>query len=151
MCSIDYDETCAVWVEKPRTARKEHVCLGCGTTIRPREAYNEVRFVFDGSAGTERECFGCWFVRRAFGDGHSIYPLPSSLMADLADCIGTRLPAGDRSWPTEWAPELAAIKNRWRTSESRRQQLAESWMRRALRRELRLIRSVVFARRAETH
>jgi hypothetical protein len=149
MCTIDA-EPCPVWVETPRTARKGHVCHGCGAVIRPGEAYTEIRWLGDGYAGTERECFGCWWIAQVLGAAHHVRPLPSNLWQELQDCMErtepTHLVAAAtaaysavnthlRITPDEWASELAAIKRRWRVGPSGRRSLREGWMRRTLRRE----------------
>lgn len=159
MCSIDTEQA-DVWVETPRTSRKAHACHGCGATIRPREAYNEVRWVADGCADTEKECFGCWWVARVFGKAHSIRPIPSNLWQDLQDCLERNQPthlkqaeipgvllAADtylRITPDAWADEIASIKRRYRTSSAGRKSLRDGWMRRAVRRELRMTHRHVY-------
>lgn len=142
MCTLDYDDPVEVYCEGPRTARKEHTCIGCGVVIRAGEAYCYVSYVSDGSASSEKECFACWWTRAAFRDDHGAFPMPSFLWEELRDCID-----GERSNP--WRPHLAALERRWRTSSVGRQQLRQTVFRSALTRELRNTMRIV-ARRGTT-
>jgi hypothetical protein len=58
-----YDDICSIWVESRPKARKGHKCVECGGTIVAGEVYHKVNFVFDGSAGTYKECDRCESVR----------------------------------------------------------------------------------------
>ena len=136
MCTIDYDSQVKVYREDPRTARKEHSCVGCGAAIHKGEAYCYVSWVGDTTARSEQECFACWWTRREFCLAHWGGPLPSFLWEDLEECID-----GERSNP--WQPHLAALKRRWRVSWSGRKSLAAGWWRRAITRQLRLTRRIV--------
>lgn len=121
MCSIDY-EPCQAWSETPRTARKAHRCSSCCQTIAAGEAYLNLGYVFDGSGGTEKVCFPCWWVWEIFGSAHGQKPMPSNLDEAIQECIGD----GD----DDWRGELAFLKRRFRTSPVGRERLRELWARR---------------------
>lgn len=42
-----------------RTARKEHVCEGCGETIRKGDTYHHTSALFDGHWSTWKHCERC--------------------------------------------------------------------------------------------
>lgn len=118
MCSLDL-ETCPVWRETPRVARKQHCCFSCGSDIRQGEAYLSLSYVFDGSAGTEKACFPCWWVLEVFGSAHAMKPMPSNLYGAVEECIG--------DGEDDWRPEMALLKRRYRVSASGREQLRRKW------------------------
>lgn len=47
---------------KEVTARKPHWCMGCGTTIQPRERYRREAHVSDCRAYTWTLCLPCWGI-----------------------------------------------------------------------------------------
>ena len=141
MCTLDYDVLVRVDTEDPRISRKEHSCLGCGTTIRKGEAYCRVFYVSDGYGHSEKECFACWWTRREFWEEHGGGPMPWALEDELRECIG-----GERRNP--WRIHLAALRRRWRTSAPARRALHEGWFQGALNRQLRFTRRVLSKRLA---
>jgi ribosomal protein L37AE/L43A len=48
-----------------RTARKEHKCCECGTSIKPREQYAYSSGVWDGEACDFKQCLICFEVSSA--------------------------------------------------------------------------------------
>lgn len=63
------DETCAVWNEDTRRARKEHVCCECHEPIRKGELHKHVTSLFDGSWSTHRTCLLCDEIGNHFSCG----------------------------------------------------------------------------------
>lgn len=135
MCTLDYDWHVKVYREDPRTARKDHSCAGCGSTIHPGSAYCYVSYVVEDSAHSEHECFYCWWTRSAFWEAHGGGSMPSCLWEELRDCVD-----GEHSNP--WRPHLAALKRRWRTSSIGRMELAREVFRNALAHQLSLTRRI---------
>lgn len=86
MCAIDLDP-CDVWLEKPRLARKAHLCDGCGTTIKPRSPYLVHFDVFEGAPNSEKCCYRCWLAREEFAEAHGQSFTPSSIEPMLDECI----------------------------------------------------------------
>lgn len=148
MCTLEVDDYAKIWNEAPRVARKEHECDACHALIPKGVAYLHHSSLYDGHWTTEAMCFPCWWVREAFALEHRYTPVPNQLVATLRECIDGRLSAGERSAPTNWAPELASVLRRYRTSEANREHLAWLWMRRALKREGMLTRRIL-AQRAQ--
>lgn len=64
MCMIeDSDGTVTSLHDCNHTARKEHKCTECCRTIERGEVYKNERYVWDGSAHTQKTCAHCQVVR----------------------------------------------------------------------------------------
>lgn len=63
MC-FDYDETCEVYSEAVRAARKKHRCAGCGSPILPKQLYLNTKGIFDGHAFSGHYCGVCEAMRQ---------------------------------------------------------------------------------------
>lgn len=144
MCSLDV-EPCSAWREAPRIARRHHGCDGCGADILVSHPYLYVSWVFEGSGGNESLCFCCWWEWERFGSHHGTKPMPSDFWGSLQDCITNLDDVSEEAIPG-WRPALAALKRRWRTSATGRQDLARKWLANALLRGLRLTQRVVLQR-----
>jgi len=59
---IDDDYGPEFWAEKTRTARKGHKCCACGEKIRPKDKYNYMSGMWDGSFSTFKHCLRCYEV-----------------------------------------------------------------------------------------
>jgi hypothetical protein len=119
MCSLDL-ESCPVWDERVRTARKQHECSCCGQAIKPGEAYMYHSHVFGGSAASEKLCAVCWFVREAFADRHEHWmPFPRDLRHTIRECVS--------DYGEDWRVHMAVLQWRWRTSASGRKWLRRRW------------------------
>ena len=141
MCTLNQDDPVEAYRESAHTARKAHSCSGCGATIQKGEAYCRLFYVADHSASSEKECFACWWTRHEFWEAHSGGPLPWALEEYLHECI-----EGDRSSP--WRPHLAALKRRWRVSDTARRDLRTGWFICAVNRQLELTRRILRKRAA---
>lgn len=62
------DETYDVYTERLTRARSAHECDACRRTIRPRDTYVRVRWVFDGSAGGVKRCLACQVMHEHLRD-----------------------------------------------------------------------------------
>lgn len=107
MCEIGGDDHADAWEDRVLTARKVHVCDGCGSRIAPGEKYLRFWSVTDGNHCSEKGCAACWFTRQAFGEAHSFYVVPSYLHDSLRDCI-------DEDDDEGWRIALAALLRRKR-------------------------------------
>ena len=76
MCDFEYDESCPVWSEEHRTARRQHECSGCGEVISPGHSYTRTAVLWDGSWGTWKHCLRC-------------STLVAALKPRLGACFGT--------------------------------------------------------------
>lgn len=113
MCDL-YDgdgDRCVIWDERQRTARKEHRCGTCGTTIKPGEKYVHHSSMFDGYWSRDQSCLKCNVARQRFGDEHHLTPAPSGFADALSDCIDE----GPES-ARKWRPTLRAIHRRHPTA-----------------------------------
>jgi hypothetical protein len=136
VCSLDVDDACPVWNERVRTARKQHACDCCGQVISSGEQYLYHSHVFDGTAGSEKMCAVCWFVRESFANAHGQTCVPSNVLETLRECSH-----GDRSSP--WRLHLAVLLRRRRTAPACRWWLRREWMRRAVMWQLEFTRRVL--------
>ena len=59
MCDYLVDDAPQAYKEVTRTARKEHRCEECGSTIVPGERYMYTSGVWDGSPGSHKTCSDC--------------------------------------------------------------------------------------------
>lgn len=59
MCDEAYDETCPVWDEQHRVARKQHKCSGCGETIEPGHRYMRTAALWEQAWHTWKHCQRC--------------------------------------------------------------------------------------------
>lgn len=109
MCELGDYEPWSAWSETPRKAHKQHRCSACGTTIHAGESYLVHSHVFEGSARSEKACFGCWWVREEFCRDHGWWFQPSELVYQLTECI-----QGERN--VEWRPQLASVLRRIRVA-----------------------------------
>jgi hypothetical protein len=111
MCEANYDgDTCPVWSEDKRKARKDYFCDGCGGPIRKGDLYLAHRSMYDGYWSAARMCLPCLGVRDAFGEAHrgAVIPHPGSLRQTLEECIDY----GDEESDAKWTPMLAAMEQR---------------------------------------
>lgn len=112
MCEVYADDfdSWAAWSNTPRKARKAHRCDSCGAAISPGEAYNAHSHVGDGTAESEKQCFGCWWVDTAFSGEHGFSMAPSYLLSRLRECLH------NAPRDAEWRTELASVLRRVRVS-----------------------------------
>ena len=110
MCVNNDSDVSTIWNEIPRRARVSHQCDGCRVIIQPGEAYMAHSSLYDGHWCREAMCFGCWWVREAFGQAHHMFPVPSALIETLRECID----ADGRE--SQWRPELASVLRRQRVA-----------------------------------
>lgn len=134
MCTLAIDGYSEVWRQQLRTSRKARVCDCCSTRIAVGTRYLSHFSVYDGETTTGELCLACSELQERFGAAHRAAPSPNALYDELQECVGERLKAGDRSAPTEWAPEFAAVKRRRRVSPVGRRDLRATWALRAARR-----------------
>ena len=107
MCYIEL-ETCEVWSETERKARKAHTCSCCRGPIAPGERYVVHFSVLDGDATSEKSCLACHAARMEFGDAHESAPQPSYFPTLLRECIVS----GEGDSEAKWRPVLEAIEAR---------------------------------------
>jgi hypothetical protein len=106
MCSIDLDP-CSVSRNVTRKARKAHSCSTCGGPIRAGETYHYSSWVFDGTAGSGKQCAPCHADMVTFSEAHDAYPAdPGYFRTLLEECI-----VGDDD-ASLWRPMLARIELR---------------------------------------
>lgn len=94
---------CAVHTTTHPRARKEHICSACGETIRRGICYALVRYVCDGSAGTDKRCPRCEALH-AHLRGLCAEDGNDRIVDDRLDC--------GQSYEDEWGdvpPEIAAL------------------------------------------
>lgn len=87
MCSIDLD-TCDVFTDTPRKARKEHRCDCCRRIVLKGETYFKHFSLYEGHVTDEKCCKDCNDDRDEFAaaPGH-MNCNPSSFMTVLHDCV----------------------------------------------------------------
>ncbi len=113
MCYIEL-ESCQVWYETKRRARKTHLCSCCKGSIAAGETYLIHFSVLDGDVTSEKCCGQCEEARDEFGEAHhnecgeAYIPTPSYFQSLLASCISE----GDEESEVRWKPMLAAINGR---------------------------------------
>jgi len=113
-CSIDpYDyEAADVCREETLTARKEHVCSECGSTIPPGDQYERVTGMWDGYWSTYKTCLTCVRIRRDYCPSGWIY---GELRSHLWECMGLDYVSGAvASWIEE--EEENDLRERKRTT-----------------------------------
>lgn len=87
MCDI-YGETCEVWVETVRRARKQHTCCECDAPIPVGHEYVQINSVFDGRGSTDRRHTACvviWDVIARDLCGHPGYSLLHGLQPEIEE------------------------------------------------------------------
>ncbi len=110
MCMIDDGETCEIWKENDRKARKRHKCNCCCRQIMPGEMYLVHFSVFEGSACSEKMCQECEKDRDAFCQAHGgMLWQPGDLANRIVECISE----GDED-SKQWQPMLDRIKGQRR-------------------------------------
>lgn len=62
-CTCDYDSHPTVYRKSEHTARKDHKCRECGSTIAPGQRYEYVFAIWDGDAAHVRTCCRCLALR----------------------------------------------------------------------------------------
>jgi hypothetical protein len=108
MCSIDLDP-CSVARETGRRARKEHSCDTCGARILPGTTYRYFSWVFEGRAGSGKQCTACREDMSNFAEAHDTYPAdPGGFVELLSQCIDSR----DEESERVWRPMLERIEAR---------------------------------------
>ncbi len=115
MCELDL-ETCEVWREERRKARKAHRCSTCRADIRPGDVYVNHFSVFEGDATTEAMCLPCEDIAIRFAEHHGTRTPPGSMLETLQDCFGQE---GREYWTDEdrgWRRDVASILWRWRAA-----------------------------------
>jgi hypothetical protein len=112
MCVVDDNETCVVWRETARTARKPHRCHACCAPIVPGEAYLEHFSLFDDVPQAERLCFLCWLVREEFRQAHESVMTPTCLTDYLRECVAESEEGSETR--ARWAELLGQLnRRRW--------------------------------------
>lgn len=103
MCTVEL-ETCDLWSETTRRARKAHRCSCCRQAIQSGQTYLVHFSVFEGEITAEKMCGRCEAFRAEFAAAHGdeLIPTPSYFPQMLADCIAD----GERA---RWEPMLTAI------------------------------------------
>ena len=59
MCAVEDLDPPAVFSETKRRARRDHVCVECGRTIRAGEQYRFVSGLWDGRWSSHKMCRHC--------------------------------------------------------------------------------------------
>jgi hypothetical protein len=99
--SHSYDDTYEVYNERPRKARKPHVCSACHEEIPPGAKYYTVFIVFDGETQSWCRCARCQAIHK-----HLRTLAPGELWPDeTLDC-------GEdykEHWGVEPPPEIARL------------------------------------------
>jgi len=107
-CSIEL-ESCDIWVEQKRTARKGHRCSSCGALIVAGERYTAHFSKYDDELCTGKLCRSCADDRGDFADAHDgMLPQPGYFPTLLAECIAD----GDDESETRWRPMLTRLRSR---------------------------------------
>jgi hypothetical protein len=114
MCDIDVDDYCEVWVQKWKTARKEHRCASCEMTIARGDRYLHHFHVYDGDPSVEKACAVCGALWESFIEAHAGGYSPSSLDEMLHSCID----GGDKTEERQWRWYLAVVRLRQRRARS---------------------------------
>jgi len=82
-CACDCDSPAVTW-KTTQTARKEHKCCECGSTIGIGEKYYQIKGVWDSAFETYRMCMPCSQVTKAaVSDGICF------CLGDLWETVGT--------------------------------------------------------------
>jgi len=89
MCNVDL-ESCEVWRETKRKARKEHVCSCCGGIIKSGDHYIEHFSTFEGYATNEKMCMPCLIIADDFKADHGQRCNPGGMPDLLSSCIAER-------------------------------------------------------------
>lgn len=108
MCDLDLD-TCTVWRETTRKARKPHTCHCCGGPIQPGDKYLSHFSVYDGYVTDEKQCPACTIMVEEFAKVHGQHTSPSSMPELLVECAQNE---DDAEMVAKWKKELAAIRAR---------------------------------------
>lgn len=110
MC--DYDnggESCSVWNERPRKARKAHHCEACGAAIPAGATYTYASGVFDGRGWDSRWCAACDGAFQAFKAAHSQWPSITELSDALYECMRS---ADGAAEALKWGRHYIAMRRR---------------------------------------
>jgi hypothetical protein len=86
------DETCTVWNETDRRARKEHVCDECREPITRGELHKYITSLFDGHWDTYRMCLLCDEIGDHFSCGRG--RIMQTLWSDLEENFFPDMSAG---------------------------------------------------------
>lgn len=115
MCEIDFaGETCSVFNEEKRRARKPHTCCGCNSTIEIGTVHVYVFMVFDREPYSERECPACTEDREVFEAAHKVSFSPGGFGGYLDNCIDEGEPGVEK-----WIAMREAIAARAKLAEGR--------------------------------
>lgn len=87
MCNLGGEERSDFWKVTSQKAKTAHKCACCSRVIQAGEKYTKTFSVYDGSCTTEKTCRDCARDISAFGKEHRFYPLGSSFMEYLDQCI----------------------------------------------------------------
>lgn len=110
MCEIDSDETCEVFNETTRTARKSHRCACCRGMINKGERYLVHFSVLAGDITNEKMCRFCTKSRSEFAKQHDgILFSPSVTREVIGECLSQRQ---SFSSMRKWARVLRDMKKR---------------------------------------
>lgn len=115
---IDTDGDCPGFCKQEmRTARKEHKCVECGSTIHPGDRYEHTSGVWDGAWETFKTCRICKAVRADFFHGY----LFGTLWEEMRQAYGLGFdtieePGRFDRW--DWSDQdwAAIVKRRMRTA-----------------------------------
>ena len=92
-CPIqEVDDTCTVWNETTRRARKEHVCDECREPIAKGEQHRYITSLYDGHWGTYRMCLLCDEIGDHFSCGRG--RIMQTLWNDLEENFFPYMSAG---------------------------------------------------------
>jgi hypothetical protein len=120
VCDLYELESCTVWSEEKRRARKTHVCSSCRGVIRPGEDYWTHFSVADGRAVSEKICGVCFVAREDFAEVHAVIPTPGYFAQSLVDCYGSE---AREFWTDEdrrWRKIYAGMLRRGRAAKRER-------------------------------
>lgn len=71
MCYCDFDNAPTFYSESCHTAKKQHTCCECGSSIDPGEKYEKAVGVWEGKFLTFKTCEICQKIKNeALSDGH---------------------------------------------------------------------------------
>ena len=109
MCEIRNLDPVSLWVETWPRAAKEHRCASCAGPIAIGTKYLRVFTVFDGYAGSARQCAECRSLSMAFSEAHGFKPGPDTLREFLEECVEEE---GDTPAAERWKSALTEMMGR---------------------------------------
>ena len=107
MCHIEL-ETCELWHEHKRKARKQHQCSCCKRTIEPGESYLVHFSMLDSVMNWAKCCSDCERDRAEFAKAHDHLLCTPDFFEDLLlECIGE----SEEEDRARWRPILQRIQS----------------------------------------